>query len=309
MASFHIGQQQVHWSWNRDHEPIVHAKPGDVVTVEIANASGGQIQPDSTVHDVSKMDFARVNPVSGPIEIQGAEPGDAVLVEILAVDLDDWGWTANIPGFGLMADRFTEPHLRISRVTSRYAEILPGVRIPVSPFIGTIGLALKEPGDHPLVPPSVQGGNMDIRHVTPGARLWLPVAVSGGLLSLGDTHAAQGDGEGCGTAIETSSVVTLRVHLRKAAHLSSPRLEASAVSERRGPAWVTTGVGPDLWQAARDAVDNMIDWLGEIAGLSREDAYLVASVAGDLKISEIVDAPNWVVSMHVGKHITEGWQP
>ena len=215
MASFHIGKQQVHWSWNREDEPIVRAQSGDVVTVEVANASGGQITPQSTMKDVSQMDFSRVNPVSGPIYLQNAEPGDAVIVEILAMDLDEWGWTANIPGFGLLADRFPDPHLRISRVTSKFAEILPGVRIPICPFVGTVGLALPELGDHPLVPPSRQGGNMDIRHITPGSTLWLPVAVEGGLLSLGDTHAAQGDGEVCGTAIETSSTVTLRVHLKK----------------------------------------------------------------------------------------------
>lgn len=306
MVSFHIQRDQVHWSWNRDHEPVIRTKPGDVVTVEIANASGGQIQRDSGVEDVSRMDFSRVNPVSGPIYVEGAEPGDALVVEILSVDLEDWGWTANIPGFGLLADCFPDPHLRISRITERFAEILPGIRIPVCPFIGTIGLAMADPGDHPLVPPSPNGGNMDIRHVTAGARLWLPVAVPGGLLSLGDTHAAQGDGEVCGTAVETSSQVALRVRLQKGVNLASPRLETSSLSQREGPAWVTTGIGPDLWQAARDAVGAMIEWLQQLAGLSAVDAYLVASVAGDLKISEIVDAPNWVVSMHVGKYITEG---
>lgn len=306
MASFHIPRTQAHWSWNRDQRPAIHVRPGDTVTVDIANASGGQLRETSSVEDVARLDFSRVNPVTGPIAVEGAEPGDALLVEILAIDLDHWGWTANIPGFGLLADRFREPHLRISQVTAKYAELLPGIRVPVCSFIGTIGVAMAEPGDHPLVPPSVQGGNMDMRHVTAGARLWLPVAVPSALLSLGDSHAAQGDGEVCGTAIETSSTVTLRVQLKKDARLASPRLETHPRSARRGASWVTTGVGPDLWAAARQATEEMIGWAQDLAGLSPEDAYLLVSVAGDLHISEMVDAPNWVVSMHLGRDVLGG---
>jgi len=306
MASFHISRDQCHWSWNRDLKPVLHVDPGDTVVLEVANASGGQLHRESQVDDVATLDFSRVNPVTGPVWIEGAEPGDAVVVEVLSIDLDDWGWTAIIPGFGLLSDQFPRPHLRISTVTSRFAELLPGVRIPVAPFIGTIGLAMPEPGNHPLVPPSRYGGNMDLRQVTPGARLWLPVAVTGGLLSIGDTHAAQGDGEVAGTAVETSSQVTVRIKLVKGVNLKSPRLETHPLSQREGRAWVTTGIGPDLWVAAREATMEMIDWLSSLAGLSPEDAYLVTSVAGDLKISEIVDAPNWVVSMHVPQDVLGG---
>ena len=147
---------------------------------------------------------------------------------------------------------------------------------------------------------------MDMRHVTAGSSLWLPVAVPGALLSLGDSHAAQGDGEVAGTAIETGSVVTLRCHLKPQARLLTPRLESHPSSQRKGSAWITTGIGPDLWQASRSAVEQMIAWVQDLAGVSREDAYLIASVAGDLKISEIVDAPNWVVSMHLAKAVLEG---
>lgn len=306
MASFHISQDRVNWSWNANHEPAIRVQSGDVVTLEVANASGGQLSRESTVDDVACLDFSRVNPVTGPIYVHGAEPGDALRVDIMAIDLDCWGWTANIPGFGLLADQFPEPHLRISQVTDRYAEILPGVRVPTAPFIGTIGLAMAEPGDHPLVPPSAQGGNMDLRHLTAGCRLWLPVAVPGALLSVGDTHAAQGDGEVAGTAIETSSAVILQVHLEKAAHLRTPRLETRGSAYPSNACWVTSGIGPDLWEAARVATQEMVEWVARLGGLAPEDAYLLTSVAGDLKISEIVDAPNWVVSMHFPKAIIEG---
>ncbi len=292
--------------WNREISPVAVVEPGSTVRLGIANASGGQFGAEATVDDVAKLDFARVNPVTGPVFVVGAEPGDALIVEVLSIDLDTWGWTANIPGFGLLADQFLTPHLRISKVTERRAELLPGLRIPVVPFIGTIGVALAAAGDHPIVPPSAQGGNMDIRHITPGARLWLPVAVPGALLSLGDTHAAQGDGEVCGTAIETSSEVTLRLQLVKGRNLRFPMVETHPSSARAGRAIATTGIGPDLWQAARAATSGMIEEVVRRTGLSEVDAYLVASVAGDLKISEIVDQPNWVVSMHLEKDTLEG---
>lgn len=229
-----------------------------------------------------------------------------MVVEILSMEMESWGWTAIIPGFGLLADEFGEPHLRISRVTSHYAELLPGLRVPLCPFIGTIGVALAEAGDHSIVPPSNQGGNMDIRHITPGSRLWIPVAVKGALLSAGDTHSAQGDGEVCGTAVETASEVTLRVELVKNRQLISPMVETHPASLRSGRAWAVTGIGPDLWEAARMATRQMIALISAQTGLSSQDAYMVASIAGDLKVSEIVDAPNWVVSMHLDKEILEG---
>ena len=306
MPSFHLPRSTAHFTWNRDQVPAVVVDPGATVRLEVANASGGQFDRDATVAAVASLDFSRVNPVTGPIFVRGAEPGDALVVEILSIDLDSWGWTANIPGFGLLSDVYGQPHLRISQVGERRAEMLPGLRIPVVPFIGTIGLAPAEAGDHPIVPPGPQGGNMDIRHVTPGATLHLPVAVQGALLSLGDTHAAQGDGEVCGTAIETSSEVTLRVHLQKGRGLRYPMLETHPISLRSGRAIATTGIGPDLFQAARDATQGMIEEIGRRSGLDPLDAYLLASVAGDLKISEIVDQPNWVVSMHLDLDILAG---
>ncbi|NMP22786.1 acetamidase/formamidase family protein [Sulfobacillus harzensis] len=303
MATFHLRTDTTHATWNRDQRPAIHVSPGDVVTLDILDSSDGQVHPDSTVDTVANLDFGRVNPVTGPVFVDGAQPGDALVITVMAVDVADWGWTANIPGFGLLSDAFPEPHLRISQITAGYAQMLPGIRVPICPFIGTIGLAPEIPGDHPLVPPTVQGGNMDVRHVTAHSRLWLPVAVPGALLSVGDTHAAQGDGEVAGTAIETSGQVTLKIDVKKKLALKSPELETDPRSHRQGPAWVTTGIGPDLFRAARQAVEHMIERLARELRLAPDDAYLLLSAAGDLKISEIVDAPNWVVSMHLPTHL------
>lgn len=150
-----------------------------------------------------------------------------------------------------------------------------------------------------MIPPHRQGGNMDIRQLTAGASLRLPVAVSGGLLSVGDTHAAMGNGEVCGTGIEIASSVTVRLGVEKEQSLRTPTIETDGRAARAGRSLVTTGIGPDLWQAARDAATSMVEEIVRRTGLAPVEAYLLASVAADMHISEIVDLPNVVVSMHL----------
>ena len=176
--------------------------------------------------DLAHLDFDKVNPVTGPVYIEGAEPGDAIKVTMLEFTASGWGWTGKYPGFGLLADQFKEPHLHIwkydvaSMAPAMYG---PGGRVPLKPFCGTIGLAPAEPGQHSVVPPRRVGGNMDIRDLSAGAELYLPVEVKGGLFSVGDTHAAQGDGEVCGTAIESPIAAALKFDLIKSANLPFPR--------------------------------------------------------------------------------------
>ncbi len=184
----------------------------------------------------------------------------------------------------------------------------PGGRVPLKPFCGTIGLAPAEPGPHSIVPPRRVGGNMDIRDLSEGTVLYLPVEVAGALFSLGDTHAAQGDGEVCGTAIESPMTVALRFELEKDAGLAFPRFETPGPVSRHLDEkgyHVTTGIGPDLMAATRDAVAGMIDLLGRLHGLAPEDAYMLGSVAADLRISEVVDQPNWVVSFYFPKLVLD----
>ncbi len=295
----HLPRTQVHGHWDNSLHPALVIAPGATVVVEMQNASGGQIARDSQAAALTSLDMARINPVTGPIFVEGAKPGDMLVVEILDLGVDSWGWTANIPGFGLLADRFPEPHLRFSEIRAGHIELFTGKRLPCVPMIGTIGVAMPEPGAHSVIPPSRFGGNMDIRHVGAGAILRLPVGVEGALLSLGDGHAAQGDGEVCGTAIETTAQATIRVGLDRERHLRYPMLVTDPRSQRTGSAIATTGIGPDLFAAARVATEQMIEEIVHRTGLSELDAYLLASVAGDLKISELVDVPNWVVTLHV----------
>jgi acetamidase/formamidase len=295
----HFERTETHAVWDRSLTPLATIAPGDEITVETADASDGQVTAGSVATDIPGLDFSRVNPVTGPFAVEGAQPGDALVIDILDVSVGSWGWTANIPGFGLLAEDFPDPYLRISTIADGRAELLPGVSVPVVPMVGTIGVAPPEPGPHAMVPPRRWGGNLDIRHIGPGARLVLPVGVEGALLSLGDAHAAMGDGEVAGTGVETEATVRLRVALRRDAAPGTPIVETHARTQRSGAALATTGVGPDLMAAAREATRALIQEVQARTGLSPLDAYLLASVAADLKISEVVDVPNWVVSAHL----------
>ncbi len=299
-----IHRARHNFGWNRDFPPALHARPGETIHFECLDSSGGQLGRDSTVAEVGTLDFGRVNPVTGPVYVEGAEPGDALKVTIRRFVPSGVGWTAVIPGFGLLADQFTEPALHVwtydpaSMAPALYG---PKGRVPLKPFAGTIGVAPAEPGLHSVVPPRQVGGNLDIRDLSAGTILYLPVEVEGALFSIGDTHAAQGDGEVCGTAIESQMEVEATLDLVKGANLKSPRFTTDGPVTRHldGKGYeATTGIGPDLMTAARESVARMIDLLGAEHGLSPVDAYMLCSVCGDLRISEIVDQPNWVVSFY-----------
>ena len=297
-----IHKHQHHLGWDNTIEPALSVAPGQTIAVETIDASGGQLHAKATLDDLKALDFDKVNPVTGPIYIEGAEPGDTVAITFNAFHASGWGRTANIQGFGLLAEDFPDAALHVWTYDTGLAKpavFAPFGQVALKPFVGTIGLALAEAGQHSVVPPRRVGGNLDIRDNCQGSTLYLPVEVAGGLLSLGDTHAAQGDGEICGTAIESPMDVEIKVDLIKNAAFPFPRLETSGPVtshiDQQGYR-VTTGIGPDLMQAARDAVRQMIDWICATAKVSPVEAYMLCSVTGDLRISEIVDMPNWVVS-------------
>jgi acetamidase/formamidase len=298
--TIHVARDQVRFGWDRGFEPSHTVRSGDEVEVETQEASAGQIRRDATVETVRTLDFERVNPVSGPILVEGARPGDVLQVDLLEIVPGDFGWTAQIPGFGLLADEYPEPWLHLWTLEAERASFRPGISVPLEPFCGVIGVAPAAPGLHSVVPPRRVGGNMDIRQLGAGATLYLPVEVEGALLGIGDTHGAQGDGEVCGTAIESAMTVRARISVRRDVAIDGPEFEVRRPLERPSAAaagyHVTTGIAPDLLEAARTAVRRMIAYLGGTRDLSPAEAYGLCSVAVDLKISEVVDAPNWIVS-------------
>lgn len=310
-CNYTIHGAQHHFGWDNSLVPAARVEPGSTILFHCHDSSAGQLGPSSTLEDLGRLDFGKINPVSGPIYVEGAEPGDALKVTIDSFKPSGFGWTANIPGFGLLADQFKEPALHIWKYNPDTLE--PALfgshgRVPLKPFCGTIGNAPAEAGLHSVVPPRRVGGNLDIRDLAAGTELYLPIEVAGALFSVGDTHAAQGDGEVCGTAIESPMDVVLKLDLVKGANLKTPRFTTPGPVTRHLDAKgyeVTTGIGPDLMEGARAAVSNMIDLLSARYNMNPVDAYMLVSTCGDLRISEIVDMPNWVVSFYFPRCVLE----
>ena len=301
MAEQHeFPETHVHYKWDVGNEPALLVQSGDTVTLESRDVSDNQLSPSSTAKDIETLDWDRVYPLAGPIAVENAAPGDTLAVEILELRVKDWGWTAIIPGLGLLPDDFSSPYLRVFDLTDgEHAFLREDVAIPIEPFFGTMGVCPSGANDQPVMPPGTFGGNMDTRQLVQGSTLYLPVQVEGALFSCGDAHAAQGDGEVCVTGIETPIGATLRFTLEKGRQIPAPQYRTPAPLTPRanqGEWYGTTGVGPDLYAAAQEAVRAMIDHVSTISGLSAEDAYVLASLCVDLKISEIVDAGQYVVS-------------
>ena len=341
-----------HNRWHPDIPPILRVAPGEVVTLETRDAFDGQFTASSVAGDVGKADLSPVHPLTGPVYVEDAEPGDLLEIELIRMDPEPFGFTVQVPGFGFLRDEFPEPHIVHWEIADGYATSpdLPNVRVPGAPFPGVIGLApghedmariaareaelaarggavlLPDPsGAVPAdpaiagealrtIPPREQAGNVDIKQLTAGTRVLIPVSAEGALFSVGDAHFAQGDGEVCGTAVEMAATLHCRFGLRKGVarergivdaqyligdYFMSPEI---AVPRR---CFVTTGMSvtkdgrnesEDATLAARNAMLNMIDHLGAEYGYSRQQAYAICSVAVDLRINQMVDIPNFVVS-------------
>jgi formamidase len=344
-----------HNRWHEAIEPAAEVEPGDTVVYETRDAFDIQLWPDSTPDDVAAARLGPVHPLTGPVFVKGAAPGDLLEAHLVAIEpdpWDQWGYTVEVPGFGFLRDEFPDPyivHWRLFGTSYAESEQLPGVRLRFAPFPGTFGLApsadlrraaaereaeLAErggfalppdpdgavPSDEPIasealrtIPPRETVGNIDIKQTTPGVTMLLPVYVEGALVSTGDVHYTQGDCEACGTAIEMRSRVYVRFGLRKGEaerrgirDLQFFRDDWFASPELAAPRrfFATTGISvrkngrnesEDLTLAARNALLNMIDYLGT-RGYNRQQAYALCSCAVDLRISQTVDVPNLLVT-------------
>ncbi|HKA61394.1 MAG TPA: acetamidase/formamidase family protein [Methylomirabilota bacterium] len=296
-----LDAEQVHYEWNNALPPRLEVEPGATVVFDTRDAADRYYRPTSTHADVLARGPFRGHPLTGPVRVRGARPGDVLVVEILEVKPAEFGWTAIRPGRGLLPESdFGKPFLQIWDLSDgTHARAGGRIAVPIAPFPGVMGTALDVAGGHSTMPPRKNGGNMDIKQLTAGSTLYLPVWVDGALFSVGDTHAIQGDGEVCVTAVEMSGRVTARFGLERGCGLAEPQLRTTRAPSAAAPAgtwFATTAHGPDLFAASQQAVRYMIDHLVRERGLSREEAYIVCSVTVDLKISEIVDAPNWIVS-------------
>ncbi|HXH82118.1 MAG TPA: acetamidase/formamidase family protein [Candidatus Tectomicrobia bacterium] len=306
-----LDAKQVHHAWDNALPPRLEIDPGDTVVFDTRDAADGYYSRASTHADVLRRGPFRGHPLTGPVHVRGARPGDALVVEVLDVQpRADHGWTAIRPGRGLLPETdFAQPFLQLWDLDGAHARMDRRVAVPLEPFPGVMGTALAEPGAHSTMPPRRNGGNMDIKHLRAGATLYLPVAVDGALFSVGDGHGAQGDGEVCVTAVEMEARVTLRFDVRAGQAPPEPQFRTGGPLRPRadqGDWYVTTAHGPDLFACAQQATRHAIDHLVRERGFSREEAYVICSVAADLRISEIVDAPNWIVSAYLPEAIFVG---
>ena len=303
MATHHLDDTQPHAFWDNSHPPRVRIQPGDTVVFETLEASANQVTPNSSHEAVSNLDFGLIHPLTGPVYVEGAEPGDALEVEIISIQHKNWGWNAVIPGFGLLADDFAKPYLHHYKVEGEVCHFSEKIRIPYEPHCGVMGVGPREPGQLNTIPPRENAGNIDVRHLNPGVRVFFPVLTPGALFSCGDCHSAMGDGEVNGTGIETPMTVTLKFNIHKGMtipefrFITPPGKKLTVADE--GGYYVATAHGPDLFKNAQQAIRYIIDYLAAEHGLTREQGYCLCGAAVDLKISEIVDVPNWIVSAYL----------
>ena len=256
-----------------------------------------------TVEEFQEIDRGLIHALTGPVAIEGAEPGDVLQIDVLDVRHKGWGWSSVIPGLGFLKQRFTEPflfHWELEPLISR--SLAPAI-VPLRPFCGIMGVAPAEQGEFRTRPPGIFGGNMDVRELAAGATLYLPVLQPGALFSCGDAHAAQGDGEVCINGIECPADVSLRFHLHKQQPLAGPLVESSPAPDEHGAAWVVVESSTDALAAAHGATDRMVDLLSSRWGFDPVHAYLLCSVAMHLRLSQVVNEPIITVSASIAKSI------
>lgn len=290
--------------WDNSIDPVIAVESGAVVEFECRGAPNGAFDEHSTAEDLETMSFEG-HPLTGPVGVEGAQPGDVLEITFLDFDHKGFGVTYFYPeaeGKGLLPSEFDEPGLHVWDLDGDVGKFVNGIEVPLDPFPGIAGVAPARDGEHSSTPPRRVGGNLDVKHLTAGSTLYLPVEVAGALFSVGDCHAAQGDGEVCVTGIEAPMFVTARLSVRSEMDIDQPQFETTGPFTPTGsdePMYGTTGIADDLMEATELAVRHMIDHLQKERGLTRAEAYLLCSAAVDLKINEVVNQPTWTVSAYL----------
>jgi len=289
---------QTHNKFSSTIAPILEVASGTVIEAYTKEASDGQFNPNATIAALDSLDFEPIHPLTGPVYVNNAQPGDVLKVTLHTIELGDWGWNAILPGFGFLAETLDTKYLRLYELgkDKEYVTFKEGMEIKLNPFPGVMGVAPDTTALLNTIPPRANGGNMDDPNMTQGTVLYFPVFVEGGLFSIGDGHAVQGLGEVCGTAIECPLRIVYEIELLKNRTIKEPQYETDAY-------YATTGFAPTLDEAAKKATLFMVNYLQDTQGLSLEEAYALCSLQGDLQIAEVVDLPNMLVTMHMPKSV------
>jgi acetamidase/formamidase len=296
---FVLTKDQTHTKFSRRIAPAVRVPSGSIIEAFTHEATGGQVTPTSTTGDTANIDWDRIHTLTGPVYVEGAEPGDMLAVRLLELEPADWGWMENHPDFGFLTGEFSTRVLQTFRLDKARNEVefAPGIRIPLKPFAGVMGVAPDTDEMLNTIPPRANGGNLDDPNLVAGTTVYFPVFVAGGLFSIGDTHAVQGLGEVSGTAMETPMRIVYEISVIKGRRsIAEPQYETAEY-------YATTGFATTIDEAAKKATRYMIEYLTATKGLNRDQAYMLCSLAGDLKIAETVDVPHMLVTMHMPKRI------
>jgi acetamidase/formamidase len=304
MNEHNLSARPTHSRWNRALPPRLTIEPGDTVHFECLDSSGAQVHPKMTLPEYLAIDRGLIHALTGPVFVRGAEPGDVLQIDVLEVAHRGWGWTSVVEGLGFLKERFSEPFLFLWELEHEISRSLAPAVVPLRPFCGIMGVAPDVDGEFRTRPPGIFGGNMDVRELCSGATLYLPVLNPGALFSVGDAHAAQGDGEVCINGIECPVHATLRFHLHKRRPLKGPVVESTPhLKQDVETAWIVVESGTDATVAARAATSRMIDLLADRWGFREVHAYLLCSVALHLKFSQVVNEPMFTVSASIPKNV------
>ncbi len=296
---FTLSADQTHNKFSSTIPPVLTVPSGSVIEAFTEEASDQQFGLGAGVDAITNLDFEPIHPLTGPVYVEEAQPGDVLAVTLHEIEMGDWGWTAIAPGFGFLADDFPNAAIKTFELgkDAKSVSFGNGITIPLNPFPGVMGVAPATDSLLSTIPPRENGGNMDDPNIVEGTTVYFPVLVEGALFSIGDTHAAQGLGEVCGTAIEAPMRIVYELNLIKGGHkIQEPQYETDEY-------YAVTGFATTIDEAAKKATKYMIDYLVAEHGLSSQDAYMLASLAGDLKIAEVVDVPHVLVTMHMSKDV------
>ena len=306
MPTHHLAPPHTHDRWNQALKPALEVASGDVVVMDCLDSSGAQVTPTSTLADYLVIDRLKIHTITGPVFVKDARPGDVLEIEIRRIEHRGWGWTSLVNGLGSLPDRFTNPHLFLWQLDGDFSTSLAPVKLPLAPFLGIVGVCPPEPGEHRTRPPGSFGGNLDVRDLVPGTKLYLPIFNEGALFSAGDGHAAQGNGEVCINGIECPMQAEFRLTVRKDLKLDEPFAELPparpALLPDRG-SWAFIASAPQTMDAVRNVVNHAIDFLVAKFGLTPELAYTLCSVALDLRLSQVVNNPQITVTGTLAKNL------
>jgi acetamidase/formamidase len=273
---------------------------GSIVEAYTQEATGGQLNINSTLDDFEKVDMDKVHTLTGPIYVEGAEVGDVLAVELLDLEPGDWGWTGMGPEFGFLAGETDAKGFKTYKLDkeNNLVHFSDEISIPMRPFPGVMGVAPNTEEMLTTFPPRANGGNMDDPNLVKGVTVYFPVFVKGALFSIGDAHAVQGLGEVVGTAVECDMRIRFRLQVIKNSSISEPQYESKEF-------YATTGFGTTIDEAAKKATRYMVEHISKTYDISWEEAYMLCSLIGDLKIAEVVDLPHMLVTMHIPKSVFE----